>query len=130
MFNVLSAGVKVLFDECTPFISSFRLFWYWFLTLWNLISFTSLIRSSSTFISSFNCGRHWLLFKPYFASVSRSCATLRRKPCQLRIQRKINYLKQSVKNQKETRKRKINIKWLNHLIVKPWKQTLANDFST
>lgn len=129
MFNVLSVGVKVLFDKCTLFISSFRLFWNWFLTF-DLILFTSLIRSSSSFISSFNCGRHWLLFKPYFASISRSCTTLRRKPSQLRIKRKINYLKQSVKNEKETRKRKKNITWLNHLIVKLWKQTLANDFST
>ena len=56
MFDVLSSGVKVIFDEPT-------------LTFRNLISLTSVIRPSSNAICSFTCGGHWLLFKPNLASV-------------------------------------------------------------
>ena len=62
MFEVLSAGVSVLFDDFIVFKSLVNFLWKLLFTLRNLIWCTKWILSSSNVIRSFPCGWHLLLF--------------------------------------------------------------------
>ena len=70
MFEVLSAGVSVLFDDFNVFKDLLNFLWKLRFTLRNLIWCTKSIMPSSNAISSFTCGGHILLFIPYLEEFS------------------------------------------------------------
>ena len=64
IFHVLSAAVKVLFDDRIPFRSLASVLWNLLSTFRNLRFFTNFIKSSSNYTNYFTCGGYLVLFKP------------------------------------------------------------------
>ena len=70
MFEVLSAGVSVFFDDFNVFKDLLNFLWKLRFTSRNLIWCTKSIMPSSNAIRSFTCGGHILLFIPYLEEFS------------------------------------------------------------
>ena len=64
IFDILSAAVKVFFDDRIPLRSLASVLWNLLSTFRNLRFFTNFIKSSSNYTNYFTCGGYLVLFKP------------------------------------------------------------------